>query len=131
MSDLPEEFKAAIDDLIGKLKEKSSRSLSKAESAKILADAFIRFQVKHDFKIGDLAQWKKDFRNLRPKGPFIITEVLPEPLKFNHDKGPAANDTYNAFVMWVDDDGDISRCPIDLNRLEPFVPDAEGLKLVR
>jgi hypothetical protein len=125
MSDSNESLKSAVENLIVNLAGKSKPDLSKAEGASILTDAFSRLQVKHNFKVGDLVQWKAGLRNLKPYGPFVIDEILPERLVYPVDSGPYSGEIYSAYALFIANDGDVMRLPIGLERLEPFTPDAE------
>ncbi len=125
MSDTKEQLKTALDNFLTRLAEKSAPDISKAQIVKTLTDAYSRLQIKHDFKVGDLVQWKEELRNLKPEGPFIITTLLPEPLMFGEDSGAATGETYSAYALFVNSEGDVMRLPIGLDRLEPFVPDAD------
>ena len=45
-----------------------------------LKAAFETFSVKHSFKPGDIVRWKDGLKNKASEGPFIVVEVLPEPI---------------------------------------------------
>jgi len=45
-----------------------------------LRAAFSKFSEKHNFEPGDVVQWKPGMKIKKTDGPFIITEVLAEPI---------------------------------------------------
>ena len=45
-----------------------------------LKTALETFRRKHEFKVGDLVEWKPGMAYKAVEGPFIVVEVLPEPL---------------------------------------------------
>lgn len=42
--------------------------------------AFEIFNQKNTFKPGDIVEWKPGMRHKRSEGPFIVVEVLDEPI---------------------------------------------------
>lgn len=56
-------------------------TISKTKPAKMsLKKGLEIFQRKHEFKIGDLVEWKPGMAFKSTTGPFIVVEVLPEPV---------------------------------------------------
>ena len=45
-----------------------------------LKERFSKFAEKHTFKPGDIVQWKPGMCHKKTKGPFIVIEVLTEPI---------------------------------------------------
>ena len=46
----------------------------------ILKQAFETFNQKNTFKPGDIVEWKPGMKHKRSDGPFIVVEVLDEPI---------------------------------------------------
>lgn len=63
--------------------------LQKAGLAATLKDRYQKLQEQHTFRPGDLVQWKPGLQHKTGDGPFIITEVLAEPL-ISDDAGPGS-----------------------------------------
>ena len=45
-----------------------------------LKQAFETFNQKNTFKPGDIVEWKPGMKHKRTEGPFIVVEVLDEPI---------------------------------------------------
>ena len=45
-----------------------------------LKQAFETFNQKNTFKPGDIVEWKPGMKHKRSEGPFIVVEVLTEPI---------------------------------------------------
>ena len=45
-----------------------------------LKQAFENFNQKNTFKPGDIVKWKPGMKNKRSDGPFVVVEVLDEPI---------------------------------------------------
>ena len=45
-----------------------------------LKQAFETFNQKNTFKPGDIVEWKPGMKHKRSDGPFIVVEVLDEPI---------------------------------------------------
>ena len=45
-----------------------------------LKQAFETFNQKNTFKPGDIVEWKPGMKHKRSEGPFIVVEVLDEPI---------------------------------------------------
>ena len=45
-----------------------------------LKQAFETFNQKNTFKPGDIVEWKPGMKHKRSNGPFIVVEVLGEPI---------------------------------------------------
>ena len=45
-----------------------------------LKQAFETFNQKNTFKPGDIVEWKPGMKHKRSEGPFIVVEVLDEPV---------------------------------------------------
>ena len=45
-----------------------------------LKQAFETFNQKNTFKPGDIVEWKPGMRHKRTEGPFVVVEVLDEPV---------------------------------------------------
>lgn len=48
-------------------------------------------QTKHDLKVGDIVDWKEGLRNKKTPGPFVVVEVLDDPIL---DLSDNASSTY-------------------------------------
>ena len=45
-----------------------------------LKQAFETFNQKNTFKPGDIVEWKPGLKHKRSEGPFVVVEVLGEPI---------------------------------------------------
>lgn len=77
--------------------------------------------IKHEFEAGQLVQFKKGFQNGKYAGPFVVTEILDEPI--------IAGDNYchadfrrplDMVAGVIDSDGDFLEFHFDSRRLEPY-----------
>jgi len=128
MEGTKERFEQAIDRLISRISEANEERLSPADEVKILKAAYERYLVKHEFKVGQIAVWKERLQNIKPDGPFLITEILQEPITIDDDKFGRSylGAKFNAFALTLAPDGDVINCPIDLDLMQPYVPAVES-----
>lgn len=55
-----------------------------------LKQAFETFNQKNTFKPGDIVEWKPGMKHKRSDGPFIVVEVLDEPIIDTNDGAGSA-----------------------------------------
>lgn len=81
---------------------------------------FERLTTKEPFQPGDMVGWKKGLQNKRSVGPFIVVEVLPEPVydRNNQDSGsPYFREPLDIVAGKFDADGDFVCYYYDSRRL--------------
>jgi hypothetical protein len=123
-----ERLEKALGDLFSRISQSNEEELSTADEVEILKAAYERYLVKHDFKVGQIAVWKERLQNIKPDGPFLITEILQEPITIDDDKLGRSylGAKFNAFALTLAPDGDVINCPIDLDLMQPYVPTVES-----
>lgn len=78
-------------------------------------------QVKHEFAVGDLVTWKEGLRNMSFRGPFLILELLAEPIvdrELTHITSYA--ESMDTLILFIDKDGDACRALVSRARIEPY-----------
>lgn len=112
-----------FDALISKLEESERTSLSDDQKVALLVEMQSKLKITHDFKVGDAIKWKPRFKNLTINGPFVIHEIFDKPIIIDDiDKmSPRYLDVIHAAVLFVDNDGDLMRLTINLERFEPYL----------
>jgi hypothetical protein len=131
-----EDISALVDDLISKVGGQKvfegSFDLRRskpdiATQVECLIKAKKNLDIHHDFKIGDVVVWKDLLQNLKPYGPFIIIEILDEPVRCEDNEFFAYfNEKYNAIALFIDSQGDAVRSPLNLSRMEPYKAETES-----
>jgi len=54
-----------------------------------LVDAYNKLNEKHTFTPGQIVEWKRGMKNKRVDGPFVVVEVLSDPvLGMTDESGP-------------------------------------------
>jgi hypothetical protein len=109
-------------------KEAEPEAFTIAEQAKRLRTAQQAFATKHEFKAGDLVQWKPGMKNRkRPRygQPIIVVAVLKEPALDTNPEESSASTPYfreplDVALGLVDSDGDFLVFHFDSRRFEPF-----------
>jgi len=51
------------------------------QDAEQLKKCLETLRTRHDLKVGDIVDWKANMKNKRSDGPFIVVEVLEEPVR--------------------------------------------------
>jgi hypothetical protein len=119
--ELPEnEIKAYIREL---LSEKLSSAISKHVA--ILTEVYEDFKKTHEFKPGDLVEWKKGLKNrkLPPQGfPAIVIQVLKEPIyDTEKDSGSAYfREPLDIVLGIIEREGVFNQYYYDSRRFEPY-----------
>ena len=87
------------------------------ERMKKAADAFNRFSI---FDVGDLVEWKPGLKNKRADGPFVVVEVLREPVvDATRDGGSSYfREPLDIVLGHFDSDGDFMMYHYDSRRLQ-------------
>lgn len=92
--------------------------MSKAD----LMEAYAKFNEKHEFYPGQIVEWKRGMAHKRPDGPFVVLEVLAEPVL---DPRQDAGLTYFREPLDIvlghfdDDDGAFVQYYYDSRRFQP------------
>lgn len=136
MADRREEIEAMVDDLLSKVGGRKifegsfaigRGDLDTEKKVELLIQAKKNLEIQHEFKIGDVVVWKDGLQNLKPSGPFIIIELLDEPVRCDDSDFLAYfNEKYNGIGLFIDSQGDAVRSPLNLSRLEPYVAETEN-----
>jgi len=86
-----------------------------------LIDCYNKFLIRYEFKQGDIVQWKPKFRNSTITGPFLVLEVLKEPV-FDHNIPSDCyfNEPLDIIVGVIDSDECFWCYHFDSRRLEPY-----------
>ena len=73
-----------------------------------LKDCLERLNQKETFKPGDIVQWKSGLKNKRSDGPFIVVNILAEPITDATDESgsPYFREPLDIVLGQVDQDGD-------------------------
>lgn len=87
-----------------------------------LKEKFALFTKKHDFKPGDLVQWKPGMKNKNGDGPYIVVAVLSEAVM---DSGKESGSPYfreplDITLAEIHSDGDFLIYHYDSRRFEPY-----------
>ncbi len=85
-----------------------------------LVEAFLTLRTQHEFRLGELVQWKPGLRNRLLGGPFIVTALLPEPLLAAEEKSGSAywREPLDVVIGTIGDDGSFVEFHLDSRRLE-------------
>lgn len=90
-----------------------------------LEDARIRYNRAHTFQVGDVVQWKKDMKHKRSEGPFVVMELIDQPLldRVTEDAGtPYYREPLDVILGTFNDmDGTFICFHMNSRRFEPFV----------
>jgi hypothetical protein len=83
-----------------------------------------RFAERHSFQPGDIVDWKKGLKNKACYGPFVVVEMLTEPL-FDMEKEHGSGSTYwreplDLVLGSVDGEGDFITFYYDSRRFELY-----------
>jgi hypothetical protein len=80
------------------------------------------FMTRHDFTPGQLVQWKPSMAIKRAPGPFVVMEVLSEPVWDTESdaSSPAVCERMDLCCGDTMSDGTFIQMLIDSRRLEPF-----------
>ena len=105
-------------ELLARVMETTKSSGSDEEIQK-LKDAFIRFQKKERFEVGDIVVWKNGLRN---REPAIVVENFSVPF---YDEGETTGSSYfreplDIRLGVIDDSGDFITYVYDSRRFESF-----------
>lgn len=88
-----------------------------------LKKAFKSYNVKHEFKPGDIIRWKEGLKNKRSEGPFVVMEVLDPPVVDGSDASgsgfPYFREKLDLVCGTVIDD-DFLLYHMDSSRMEPL-----------
>ena len=85
-----------------------------------LKQAFETFNQKNTFKPGDIVEWKPGMKHKRSEGPFIVVEVLGEPIvDAVGDPGSAYFREPLDLVLGTFLDGDFVTFYYDSRRIQP------------
>ena len=92
------------------------------EYIKKLQKAHELFTKKHEFRVGDIVEWKPGMENRVSKGPFVVVEILPE-IVMNTEE--SAGITYfreplDIVLGQIDEEGDFIFFHYDSRRIQPF-----------
>jgi len=81
-----------------------------------------RLQERYHLEVGQIVTWKPRLQNKRSDGPFVVNEVLPEPiLDVNKESSgsPYFREPLDILVGMQDADDDFVIYHLDSRRLEP------------
>ena len=85
-----------------------------------LKQAFETFNQKNTFKPGDIVEWKPGMKHKRSEGPFIVVEVLDEPIiDTNAEAGSAYFREPLDIVLGCFVSGDFVTFYYDSRRMQP------------
>lgn len=85
-----------------------------------LKQALAVFNEKHVFKPGDIVEWKPGMKFKKGDGPFIVVDVLPEPIFADKNSGsPYFNEPLDIICAHVDSDDDFLAYHYDSRRFQP------------
>lgn len=99
----------------------NARLRSACEKVEQLRAASEALKIKHDFAVGDFATWKEGLRNMNFRGPFLIVELLAEPIvdrELTHVTSYA--ESMDTLILFIDKDGDACRALVSRARIEPY-----------
>lgn len=87
-----------------------------------LKKAFSIYSEKHTFEVGQVVRWKPGMKHIRATGPFIVMEVLKNPII---DDETSAGSTYfkeplDILLGTIDTDRGFVEFWFDSSRFEPF-----------
>ena len=87
------------------------------ERMKKAVGAFNRSSI---FDVGDIVDWKPDLKNKRSDGPFVVVEVLREPVVDRTKDGgsPYYREPLDIVLGHFDSDGDFMMYHYDSRRLQ-------------
>ena len=88
-----------------------------------LQDAFERFNVQNQFKLGDIVQWKKGLKNAKFTGPFVVIDILEQPVLDEDEDGSRSQyfrEQLDCILGFIDSDGDLVAHHYDSRRFEPY-----------
>lgn len=128
MSDMLKRLAVAsmLDAIVDKESKPSRTGRELAADLKKCYDAFTG--KKHTFEPGQLVQFKEGLGYGRLPGPFIVLEVLPEPVY--DDKHDSSQTGYRApldiQVGTLDRDGEFLHWYYDSRRFEPYVVEKQA-----
>ena len=79
-------------------------------------------QVKHDFKVGDLIEWKPGLRHKKLRPVCLVTKVLEEPrFDLQTDAGsPYYGESLDLVAAVLDGGGDFIEYHLDSRRMQPY-----------
>ena len=87
-----------------------------------LTEALKTLLTEHTFEVGDLVQWKPGMQNRVSDGPFVVCDVLLEPLieVEVQSRSPYFREPLTIKLGFIDDDGDFLEFHCDARRFEPW-----------
>jgi hypothetical protein len=94
-------------------------------AASRLKDHLADLMVRHEFKVGDLVEWKPGLVNKNGDGPFIVSRVLDEPV-MNEGSGagtPYFREPLDIVLMEINSGGNAYEFHYDSRRFRPYTGD--------
>lgn len=91
------------------------------EKHEALTNAFALFNKKHEFNVGQIVEWKEGMQNKFVDSPFIVVEVLKEPI-FDSTEYPSSayfKEPLDIILFGIDQDGEFCQCHDDSRRFQP------------
>lgn len=86
-----------------------------------LKAAFGKFNEKHTFEPGQVIEWKPGMKHKLADGPFVVMEVLQEPIIDSDLNAGSAyyREPLDMILGFYTDAGDFLICHYDLRRMQP------------
>lgn len=96
--------------------------VQKAGVAGILQERSLKMREKNMFSPGQLIQWKAGLDHKRTKGPFIVMDVLADPIRDpeRDNAAPYFNETLDIVLGVIYETGDFLEFHYDSRRFEPY-----------
>lgn len=116
------DMKRALADMLERATEDTSEQTDDPNIALKLEAAFENFQADHDFRAGQLVQWKRGFKHKKSAGPFVVIDVLDEPIFDNEESAgsPYFREPLDIVLGYIDNDADFVTFYYDHRRFESF-----------
>lgn len=106
----------------GEAKSSEQSEVNLAATAGRLRELFDALRMEHEFYPGQLVEWKPGMKNKDASGPFIVSEVLPEPVfdTTGSSGNPYFREPLDLIVALIDDDDDFLEIHVDSRRFQPY-----------
>ena len=106
---------------MGAASEKADEMWGKEENPDALRKSLATFSERYLFTPGDIIEWKPGMRNRKSVGPFIVVEMLDQPVTGDHESGTSLfREPMDIIVGRHDPDGDFVCFHMDSRRFQPY-----------